>query len=139
MSMLSHLQLRTKLALLLGLSALALVASIASGASLMQQRMIGDRVDKLRAVVQSAMGFARTLDKQVANGQITRDQALAQFRDDLHTVRFDSGTNYVLVQTPDGIVVMHGGDPAREGKPTASKDADGRSSADLARESPKLG
>jgi methyl-accepting chemotaxis protein len=134
MSMLSHLRLRTKLALLLGLSALALVASIASGASLMQQRMIGDRVDKLRAVVQSAMGFARTLDKQVANGRITRDQALAQFRDDLHTVRFDSGTNYVLVQTPDGIVVMHGGDPAREGKPTASKDADGRSSADLARE-----
>ena len=100
----------------------------------MQQRMIGDRVDKLRAVVQLAMGFARTLDRQVTNGRITHDQALAQFRDDLHTVRFDGGTNYVLVQTPDGLVVMHGGDPVREGKPTASKDADGRSSADLARE-----
>ncbi len=134
MNILSRLRLRTKLALLLGLSALGLVASIAAGASLMHQRMLDDRVDKLRAVVQSAMGFAQSLEKQVTVGRITREQALAQFRDDLHTMRFDTGTNYILVQTFDGVVVMHGGDPGREGKPTASKDANGRSSADLARD-----
>jgi methyl-accepting chemotaxis protein len=131
---LSHLRLRTKLALLLAMSALALVVSIVAGASLTRQRMTDDRVDKLRAVVQSAMGFAQALNKQVVTGRLTQPQALAEFRDDLHIMRFDSGANYILVQTPDGIVVMHGGDPAREGRPTASKDADGRSSADLARE-----
>jgi methyl-accepting chemotaxis protein len=47
-------------------------------------------------------------------------------------MRFDD-TNYVLVQTYDGLVLMHGGDAGREGKPTASKDAAGKTSAELAR------
>jgi methyl-accepting chemotaxis protein len=132
MNILSHLRLRTKLALLLVLFTLAIAASIMAGASLMHQRMIDDRVGELRAVVESAIGFAKSLEKQVAAGRLTRDQALMQFRDDLHTMRFD-GTNYVLVQTFDGLVLMHGGDAGREGKPTASKDAAGKSSAELAR------
>ena len=53
MNFLRHLRLRTKMSLLLGLSALAIVVSIGAAASLMQQRMLDDRVDKLRAVVQS--------------------------------------------------------------------------------------
>ncbi len=132
MSILSRLRLRTKLALLLALSTLAIVASIMAGASLMHQRMINDRLVELRAVVQSSMGFAKSLEKQVTAGRLTHDQALTQFRDDLHTMRFDD-TNYVLVQTYDGVVLMHGGDPGREGKATASKDAAGKSSAELAR------
>jgi methyl-accepting chemotaxis protein len=134
MNLLSRCRLRTKLAMLLGLSTIALIVSIVAGASLMHQRMIDDRIDKLRAVVQSAIGFAQSLERQVTAGRITREQAMAQFRDDLHTMRFDAGSNYVLAQTPEGLVVMHGGDPTREGKPTASKDADGRSSAELARD-----
>ena len=133
MNFLSRLKLRTKLALLLGMSAVALVAAIGAGSTQMRKRMIEDRVGELRAVVQSATGFAQSLEKQVTAGQLTHEQALARFRADLHTMRFD-GTNYVLVQTFDGLVVIHGGDPSREGKPTASKDANGTSSADLARE-----
>ena len=133
MTLLSHLRLRTKLTLLLGLSTLALAIAIGAGVTQMRQRMIDDRIIELRAVVQSAMGFARSLENQVTAGRLTREQALAQFRDDLHTMRFDGG-NYILVQTFDGLVVMHGGDPDREGKPTASKDRNGRSSADLARD-----
>jgi methyl-accepting chemotaxis protein len=132
MSILSRLRLRTKLVLLLALSTMAIIASIMAGASLMHQRMIDDRVGELRAVVQSAMGFAKSLEKQVAAGRLTHDQAFTQFRDDLHTMRFDD-TNYVLVQTYDGLVLMHGGDAGREGKPTASKDAAGKTSAELAR------
>jgi methyl-accepting chemotaxis protein len=132
MSILSRLRLRTKLVLLLALSTMAIIASIMAGASLMHQRMIDDRVGELRAVVQSAMGFAKSLEKQVAAGRLTHDQAFTQFRDDLHTMRFDD-TNYVLVQTYDGLVLMHGGYAGREGKPTASKDAAGKTSAELAR------
>jgi hypothetical protein len=58
----------------------------------MRQRMIEDRVAKLQAVVQSAKGFAQSFKKQVAAGRLTRDQAQAQFRDDLHTIRFDTVT-----------------------------------------------
>jgi methyl-accepting chemotaxis protein len=132
MILLSRLRLRTKLALLLVLSALAVLASAAAGSSLIHQRMVEGRIEELRAVVHSAMGFAQSLENQVTAGRLSREQAQAQFRDGLHTMRFD-GSNYVLAQTTDGMVVMHGGDPKREGKPTTAKDAQGRSSAELAR------
>jgi methyl-accepting chemotaxis protein len=134
MNLLSRLKLRTKLALLLGLAALAVVVSIAAGASLMHRRMIDDRIDKVRAVVLAATGFAQALQAQVDAHQISREQALATFRDEVHRVRFGTADDYLLVQTPEGIVVMHGGDPQREGKLTTAKDARGQSSADLARE-----
>jgi methyl-accepting chemotaxis protein len=132
MNILSRLKLRTKLTLLLGLSALALAVSIGAGASLMHQRMINDRIDKVRAIVLTAIGFAQSLQAQVDAHQISHEQAVASFRDDVHRVRFGAEDDYLLVQRQDGVVVMHGGDPTREGKPTASKDASGRSTADLA-------
>jgi methyl-accepting chemotaxis protein len=130
----SRLRLRTKLALLMGMSALALIAAIIAGASSMHQRMIEDRIDKLRAVVLTAEGFAQFLEQQVTTHKLTREQALAEFRDELHSVRYGSKDDYFLVQTDDGLVVMHGGDAAREGKPTTAADAKGRSSAELARQ-----
>lgn len=55
--MLGHLRLRTKLALLMLLSVLALVASIGVGANVMRGRMFDDRIDKLRAVIQTSIGL----------------------------------------------------------------------------------
>jgi methyl-accepting chemotaxis protein len=127
-------RLRTKLTLLMGLSAIALIACVGGAASIMHQRMMDDRVDKMRAIVLAAMGFADTLDRQAAALHLTRAQAIDQFRDQLHQVRFGTADDYLLVQDIDGMVLMHGGDPAREGKPTASKDREGRSTAVLIRE-----
>jgi methyl-accepting chemotaxis protein len=134
MNILSRLRLRTKLLLLMGLSALALIASISAGASLMHGRMVNDRIDKVHAVVLAAMGFAQSLQAQVDAHQITQAQAEAAFRDQVHRVRFGAEDDYLLIQTFDGTVVMHGGDPSREGKPTASKDASGRSTGELIRD-----
>ena len=99
MDVLSHFRLRTKLTLLLGLSALAVVISIGASASLMQRRMFDDRIDKLRAVVQSTIGIAQSLDDRVVSHQFTREQALALLRDDVHAMRFDGGGGYVYAQT----------------------------------------
>jgi len=134
MSLLSRLRLRTKLILLLGLSALALIASIGAAALLIHQRMIDDRIDKLRGVVLTATGFAGSLQARVDAHEISQEQAIASFRDAVHRARFGAEDDYLLVQSPDGLVVMHGGDPAREGKPTSSKDATGRSTAELIRD-----
>jgi methyl-accepting chemotaxis protein len=117
MRVLSHFRLRTKLTLLLGLSALAVVISIGASASLMQRRMFDDRIDKLRAVVQSTIGIARSLEDRVISHQFTREQALALLRDDVHAMRFDGGGGYVYAQNLDNIVVLHGANPAMEGKP----------------------
>ena len=126
MHVLSHLRLRTKLAALMGLSAIALIATVAVASSLLHQRMIDDRVDKLRAVVQTAQGLAQSLENQVAGHQISHEQAIAQFRGAVHTVRFDDGAGYLVAWTNDGTVIAHGTLPTIEGKPTPVGDADGR-------------
>jgi methyl-accepting chemotaxis protein len=78
--MFDHLRLRTKLALLLGLPALAVIASIASGAMAIHDRLIQDRVDKLRAVIQSTAGVAHSVEAQVtaATGVLQAANALGQ-------------------------------------------------------------
>ena len=121
MNILSTLKLRTKLAALVGLSALALVAVTAAGTATLHRRMIDDRVEKLGAIVQSTTGMARSLEAGVAAGRLTRDQAEAQMRDLIHAMRFDDGSGYVFAQTPEGLVTMHGGNPGLEYPPAPSE------------------
>jgi len=133
MHILSRLALRTKFALLLGLSALGVVVSIAAGSSMLHQRMIDDRVDKLRTVVESTIAVARSLDSQVAAQKLTHEQAFTQLALFMHAMRFDGGVGYITLQK-DGITLIHGADPSRENKKSTAADADGRSITDLQNE-----
>jgi methyl-accepting chemotaxis protein len=134
MSLFSNMGLRRKLLLPPVMSGLAIVVSIAMAIGLMRSRMIEDRIDKLRSVVTIAEGDAQWLQGQVTAGAITQAQALAMFRAHLHTLRFGGPTDYLIVYGEDGTVLMHGGDPSREGKPTTARDEHGRLSTDLARD-----
>jgi methyl-accepting chemotaxis protein len=125
--MFNRLTLRTRLSLLLALAALAVVLSTAFGASMLHARMVDDRVDKLRAVVQSTIAVARALEAQVTEKTITREQAIGKLREILHPLRFDDGAGYVTVSSLDGMVVIQSADPSREGKPVTAKDSNGRS------------
>ena len=116
MHFLSRLKLRTKFALLLGLSALGVIASIGLAASQMHDRMLNDRIETLHAATQMAIGIARSLEQRVAAGEITRQQAIARLADILHVMHFhDSGGNdrngYIVFQARDGLVLAHGGNP----------------------------
>src|SRR5580658_2132126 len=91
MTMFNRLRLRTKLAVLLATSLLAVVISIAFGAGMLRARMTQDRVEELRAVVQSTIAIARALDVQVEVRTITRDQAVSRLREIVHALRFDNG------------------------------------------------
>ena len=122
------------MSLLLGLSALAVVVSIGAAASLMQQRMLDDRVDKLRAVVQSTLGIAQSLENQVTAHALTREQALAKLREDIHALRYDNGAGYVFAQTLDNIFVLHGANPALEGKPSSVVNENGKPLTELIRD-----
>jgi methyl-accepting chemotaxis protein len=116
---------------LLTLAALGLVVSTIAGVSLMHERMLADRVDKVRAIAQTAAGFAASLESEVTAGRLTREAAIDRFRDQVHAARFGASDEYLLLQRDDGMVVVHGGNPKLEGKPTASHDAAGRSTAEL--------
>jgi methyl-accepting chemotaxis protein len=125
--MFSHLRLRTKLALLLGLSAIAVVVSIACSAWMLRDRMIEDRVDKLRAVVQSTIAIGRGLEAQVAARTLTHDQAMDRMRDAIHLMRYDGGNGYVAMSSIDGTTLIHGTNPSLEGKQGSAVDSNGRS------------
>ena len=133
MSLLSRLRLRTKLALLLVLSALAVAAVTATSASMLHQRMVEERIDKLRAVVQSAIGIARVLQAEVTAGRLTREQAIEKLRVDIHAMRFDDGAGYIIVRR-EATMIVHGADPALDGKQSLTKDSSGRLLTDLIRE-----
>ena len=77
MILLSRLNLSVRLMLLMGLAALALAVAVAMGVTMMSQRMVADRIDKLQALVLTARGFAEALERQVQAGRLTRDQAIA--------------------------------------------------------------
>jgi methyl-accepting chemotaxis protein len=79
MGVLNHLKIKLKLALLLGLSALALVVAILMSAEIIHQRMMTGRLDKLHAVVDVAIGTAHWLQKDVDAGKMTKDQAIERF------------------------------------------------------------
>jgi methyl-accepting chemotaxis protein len=131
--LLQRLRLRTKMALLLGLAVLAVTLSIGAGASLLHQRMLDDRIDKLKAVVDATVGLANGLEEEISAHHITRDQALVQIRDNIHHIRFDDGAGYMSMQTLAGVMLAHGTQPALEGKPAVGRDADGRSVTELTR------
>jgi methyl-accepting chemotaxis protein len=124
--MFSRLKLRTKLALLLGLSACAVIISIVIGAQILHTNMMEDRVDKLRAIVQSTVAVAQGLDKQVAANTLTQEQAIGKLREIVHLMRFDAGAGYISITTPDGTVVVHGVNPSLEGKFSTGTDGNGR-------------
>jgi methyl-accepting chemotaxis protein len=130
--MISHLRIGTKMILLIGLSALAMVAIAATDAMTLHQRMLDDRTDKLLAVVDSGIAIAAGLQARVGGKELTRQQALDLFHGDIRSIRFDDGTGYLAVtDTQTGNLLMHGVNPALEGKPTPNDAATGRSIASL--------
>jgi methyl-accepting chemotaxis protein len=126
MNLLSHLKLRTKLILLLGLSVLAVVVSVGLAASQLKERLLSDRIEKLRAVTQMTIGMAKSLEQQVAAGQMTRQSAIAQLATNLHAMHFDDGDGYVVFLSTAGLVLAHGGKSELEGKAPTGRDATGK-------------
>jgi methyl-accepting chemotaxis protein len=132
MNWLARARLRTKLALLMGLSVVAVLVIAVIAGSMLHQGLYDGRIDKLRAVVDGSLSFAKSLDAQVSAGKMTREQATAQLKQMVHGLRFDGGDGYVTVSTFNGITRIHGADPSREDKKSAAVDSAGRSVADLA-------
>ncbi|WP_162530685.1 methyl-accepting chemotaxis protein [Rhodovastum atsumiense] len=129
---LHRLKIPAKLALLLGLSVLAMIAIVALSSSMLRQQMIDDRTDKLRAVVHSAVTLARALEDRVVAGHLTRPQAIDQMRQVIHAMRFDGGDGYLSLLSSGNLVIIHGALPGREGMTPPPIAGIGRTTAELA-------
>ncbi|WP_160934953.1 methyl-accepting chemotaxis protein [Teichococcus coralli] len=123
--LLHRLRIRAKFGLLLGLAAITVLLLFGASAEVIRSRMREDRVDKLRAAVEIVRSVAEALEKQVAAGSLTREQAVARFHDDARTFRFDGGTGYVLAYGMDGFTYLSPATPAAEGKVSTTRDHNG--------------
>ena len=85
--------------------------------------MMDDRIDKLRAIDDTAVAIARALQADVAAGHITHDQAMARMREIVHAMRYDGGVGYLFILSANGIYLAKGDSPKLEGTQTTSKDA----------------
>jgi methyl-accepting chemotaxis protein len=127
MNILNRLKVSMKLALVLGVSALSLVVALGVAASFQRQHMMEERIALLRAVVETAHGYAESLESQVTAGKLTHDAALDQFRAAIHAMWYDGHRDYLLMYTMDGVSIVNAADPTQEGSNRlAAKDVNGK-------------
>jgi methyl-accepting chemotaxis protein len=123
--LLSHLSIRTKLASIVCLAALMVVAIITVSAFLSKNRMVEDRVQQMQAAVDLLYGFGQSLQDDVTAGKLTLDEAKAQFRQRGKAMKFGGGQGYPVVYNADTSLLVNGGNPQLEGKITGATDSNG--------------
>jgi methyl-accepting chemotaxis protein len=117
MSVINRVRIRTKLLVVLVLTGLSLATAIGAASSILHERMIQDRIAKLRAVVELAYEQAKSLDADVKSGKLQQDAAMARFKDISRTMWFDEHHAYVGIVTLDGLWFMNAAVPKIEGTP----------------------
>src|SRR5579864_418527 len=123
----ARLKIKAKLGLLLGLSALALAVSIVAAASFLHQRMLADRIDKARSIVELVTGQAQALENLVRAGKLSREEALERFRTAVYGSWYDNHHDYVMTFFMDGVAIANGNAPDQQGTSRlAAKDSNGK-------------
>lgn len=112
---LSRLKIGHRLLLLVGIGGTALVLLAGIFIAGERDRMVADRLDKVRAVVEVGIGLAEVMDAQVRDGTLTRGQAEAFLQRSFESMWFD-GTEYLFAWTRNGVSVAHGALPQLVGQ-----------------------
>ena len=121
-----QLTIQAKLWTLVGLMLLALVVLVGLASGILFQRMMDDRIDKLKSIVEITYGLAQQAEDLVTGGKLNHDQAVEQLRTEIHAMRYGQG-EYLILTGMDGTALAHGGNPKQEGEHRIGvKDANGK-------------
>ena len=123
--LLNRMSIGHKLYAMVALAALVLAGAVGYSAHLLYDRMLDDRIDKMRTATDLAASQAQALEDQVKAGKLSRADAMARWREWGRAMRFDDGKDYVFAAGMDGQIFMHAQRPQLEGTAGPS-DADGR-------------
>ncbi|HTZ79597.1 MAG TPA: methyl-accepting chemotaxis protein [Stellaceae bacterium] len=115
MNVLNRLKIKAKLVIVLGVSAVALVITVAMAASILYRSMFDERIAKLHAIVESATGVAQSLEDEVVAGHMTREQAIDRFRVISHSMWYDNHSDYIFMSNMDGVSIANAANPKQEG------------------------
>ena len=122
---LNNLKIAPKLGILVGITLLGLcIAGVLAG-YLMQREMLNARVEQAHAIVEMARNMALDLQKQVAAGELTKEQAIAEFSRRGNSLTYDNHSGYLFGYTMEGITVL-AQDPSFMGKNRMDVQSNGR-------------
>ncbi len=126
MNLLSHLKIRTKLASMVLLAALTVLAIVVASALLSRSRMLDDRVDQIHTAADLLYGVAQTVQQDVAAGKMTVEEAKNEFRRIAHGMTFNNGQGYaVAYNVSDTSLLINTANTKLEGKILGTRDANG--------------
>ena len=115
MRILNRLKIKAKLGLVLAISALSLTATIVLGAYLLHHKIVGDREEQTKRLVEVARGIVESWYDKAKSGTLTQEQARHGAIAALRSLRY--GTNeYFFIQRYDGVTVLNPNRPELEGK-----------------------
>ncbi len=115
MNILNHLKIKAKLALVLAISALSLVATIALGGSFLHQKIFAAREQQAKQLVEVAQHIVQDWYGSEQSGTLSREQAQAAAIVMLRSLRYGNN-EYFWINRYDGVTVLHANQPGLEGK-----------------------
>jgi len=110
-----RLTISSRLALLVGAAALFMLCGFAVQLLTIRDTLLDQRRAAVRNEVQSAVSIARAFVAEAAAGRLSEAEAQERARMALRSMRFGEG-DYFYVYRYDGVNVVHGLKPEREGK-----------------------
>ncbi len=123
---LSSWRVSTRMQLLIGLTLVGLIVLCLTALYQLKDRMLDDRKEKTRDLVDVAVGIVEHHHQLAASGQLSETEAKNAVRDSLRDVRY-SKDDYFFSFDTNGVYILHGGDPAAEGQQKIEqKDHNGR-------------
>ncbi|ACI98327.1 methyl-accepting chemotaxis protein [Rhodospirillum centenum] len=98
-------------------SALLVLIAVVGGQALIEIRrdLMASRVEALEDLVDMVHSLAADIDKPVQAGQISREEALARFREQARALRYNDGSDYIFVYDMNGVSLVLP-DPKQEGE-----------------------
>jgi len=99
---LNNLKIGPKLGILVGVTLVGLSAAGILAGYLVQREMLNARVEQTHTIVELARNMALGLQKEVAAGKLTKEQAIAEFVKRANTMTYENGANYLFGYTMDG-------------------------------------
>jgi methyl-accepting chemotaxis protein len=103
---LTSLSIRTKLFSLVFAATLAIACIVGASLYFSYQRMLQDRVNTLKAMVEAGHSLAEKFEAAAASGAMPRAEAQARFKDALLAMRY-AGQEYLFAHTYDQIGFAH--------------------------------
>jgi methyl-accepting chemotaxis protein len=103
---LTNLKITPKLGILVGVALLGLCIAGMLAGYLMQREMLNGRIEQTKSIVEMAKNMAAGFKKQIDAGEMTKEQARAEFGKRGNAMTYDNGNGYLFGTTYEGITVM---------------------------------